>query len=150
MLESIHNPSVLKPVQGILAGAILGLLLLVGLASLGIASDFIKEHQFESAAQREAQLAAADGREEGTIRNELLQKAQSLGLPIREDSIKIDVTPPEPNDEQAGNLLSLLGVQKRSTTTGHVYIDVTYDVPYRFPGGIKLLHFHFAVNDRGN
>ena len=149
IFAAIDNPSVRKPVQGILTGAILGALLLLGLASLGIASDYIKEYKFKNSSQREAQLAAADGRAESEIRNELLQKAQSLGLPVQSDAIAIDVMPPADADRQTGNLLSLLGVQKRTTVTGHVDIAVSYDVPFRFPGGVKLLHFHFAVNDRG-
>ena len=146
-LDSIQSPSVLKPVQGVLTGAILGALLLLGFASLGVASDFTKEFQFENAAKREAHLAI-DGREEGEIRDALLQKAQSLGLPIDGDAIKITVIPPDSKDKETGNLLTILGVQKRSTVTGHVEIAVTYEVPCRFPGGPKLLHFHFDVSDR--
>ncbi|HVB86871.1 MAG TPA: hypothetical protein VNK23_09450 [Candidatus Dormibacteraeota bacterium] len=149
ILDSIYNPSVLKPIRGVLTGAILGALVLFVLASLGVASDFAKEYQFESAAKREAQLAAADGRDEGEIRGELLQKAQNLGLSIQDDAITIHVTPPAPQDQETGNLLNLLGIQKRTTAIGHVDIAVTYDVPCRVPGGVKLLHFHFAVNDRG-
>jgi hypothetical protein len=147
ILDSIQNPSVLKPIRGVLTGALLGALVLLVLASLGIASDYVKEYQFESAARREAQLAAADGRDEDEIRNQLQQKARSLGLSIQDDAIEIHVTPPLVQDQETGNLLSLLGVQKRSTATGHVDIAVSYDVPYRIPGGVKMLHFHFAVND---
>ena len=127
----------------------MGGLLLLALASIGVASDFVKEYRFESAAKHEAQLAAADGREEAEIRGELLAKAQSLGLSIQDDAITIHVRPPSARDQETGNLLSLLGVQNRSTATGHVDISVTYDVPYRVPGGVKFLHFHFAVNDLG-
>jgi len=148
ILDSIHNPSILKPIRGVLTGAILGAVVLLALASVGVASDFAKEYRFESAAKREAQLAAADGRDEGEIRNELLQKAQSLGLPLQDDAIGIRVTPPDSRDQETGNLLGLLGVEKRNTSTGHVYIDVAYNLPYRFPGGVKWLHFHFTVNDR--
>lgn len=147
ILDSIPSPSVLKPIRGVFTGAILGALLLA-LASLGVASDFAKEYQFENAAKREAQLAAAGGRDEGDIRNELLQKAQDLGLSIQDDAITIHVTPPAAEDQDTGNLLSLLGVQKRTTAIGHVDIAVTYGVPYRVSGGVKLLHFHFVVNDR--
>jgi hypothetical protein len=149
ILDSIRRPSVLKPLQGVLAGALLGAVLLLALASAGVVSVYMKEFQFESAAKREAQLAAADGRPESEIRSELLQKAQSLGLPVDDSSIQIRITAPSPADQDTGNLLTALGVVQRSSTTGHVDITVSYGAPYRFPGGAKIIHFHFAVSDRG-
>jgi hypothetical protein len=78
-----------------------------------------------------------------------LQKAQSLGLPIDDSSIHVRITAPSPADQDTGNLLTTLGIQERSINTGHVYITVSYGVPHRFPSGVKIIHFHFAVSDRG-
>jgi hypothetical protein len=147
IFDSIRRPSVLKPIQGVLAGALLGAMLLLALASAGVASIYMKEFRFENAAKREAQLAAADGRPEGEIRSELLQKAKSLGLPVDDSSIQIRMFAPSPTDQDTGNLLATLGVAQRSTTAGHVDITVSYGVPFRFPGGAKIIHFHFVVSD---
>lgn len=148
ILDSIRRPSVLKPLQGILAGVLLGAPLLLVLAAAGVASIYMKEFRFENAAKREAQLAAADGRPESEIRSELLRKAKTLGLPVENRSIQISMLVASPGDQDTGNLLATLGVTHRSTTTGHVDITVSYGVPFRFPGGAKIIHFHFAVSDR--
>jgi hypothetical protein len=149
ILESLRRPSTLAALRGALAGGLLGAVLLLALASVGVVSVYMKEFQFESSAKREAQLAAADGRPESEIRSELLEKAKNLGLPVDDSSIQIRITVPSPTDQDTGNLLATLGVAQRSTTTGHVDITVSYAVPCRFPGGAKMLHFHFGVNDRG-
>lgn len=148
ILDSIRQPGVARPLQGIVAGALLGAILLAVLGSADLISIYMKEFQFENAAKREAQLAAADGRPETEIRDELLHKAQSLGLPIDGYSIQIRLTGPSQQDKDTGSLLTALGVANRTTNTGHVDISVSYDVPYRLFGSSRSLHFRFAVNDR--
>jgi hypothetical protein len=147
-LKALFRPSVTKPLRGILTGALLGILALTALVSVRIASDFIKEFQLQTAAKREAQLAAADGRPESVIRSELLQKAQALGVPLTPQAIHIHATPPPPPEQTAdGNILSALGISTPTIATGHVEISIAYDVPYRYPGGTTAVHFHFAVSD---
>lgn len=147
LMAALRRPSVSKPLRGVLLGVALGVAALVVLISVRIAIDYAKEFQFESAAKREAQLAAADGRTEREIHEALAQKAQALGLPVNDQSIEVHVIPPSDGDIQTGHLLSVLGVQSRTTTKGHVDIAIRYDIPYRFPGIAAAVHFHFAVND---
>ncbi|MGH9737724.1 MAG: hypothetical protein ACRD4X_03955 [Candidatus Acidiferrales bacterium] len=148
ILDTVRRPSVAKPLQGVLAGALTGILALAALVSVRAGFDFVKEFQFESAAKREAQLAAATGRTESDIRGSLCQKAQTLGLPVDPDSIEVHVTPAPADDQDTGNLFTMLGVQRRIVRTGHVKIAVSYDLPYRYPGGTAMIHFHFAVSDQ--
>jgi hypothetical protein len=147
IVSTLRRPSIRKPLKGVMAGALIGVAALFLLVSVRIAFDYVKEFRFEGAAKKEAQLAAADGRDEKEIRDALRQKAQDLGVPVDDNSIKVDVIPPSESDRETGHLLSVLGVQSRTTTVGHVSIDVSYDVPYRLPGVATNVHFHFAVND---
>lgn len=147
LVAALRRPSIRKPLQSVLLGALVGAVALVVLISVRIAIDYAKEFQFESAAKREAQLAAADGRTEREIHEALAEKAQALGLPVNDQSIEVHVIPPSDGNIQTGHLLSALGVQSRTTTKGHVDIAITYDIPYRFPGIATAVHFHFAVND---
>jgi hypothetical protein len=79
----------------------------------------------------------------------LLRKAISLGVPLALEAIHIHAIPPPPPEDQAdGNVLSALGISTHTTVTGHVEISISYDVPYRYPGGATSLHFHFAVSDQ--
>jgi hypothetical protein len=148
-LESLSRPSVTRAVRGVLTGAVLGGLALTALVSIRVAADFVKEFQLETAAKHEAELAAADGRPESTIRNELLRKASSLGVALTPEAIHVHAIPPPPPEDQAnGNVLLALGVSTRTTAIGHVDISIAYDVPYRYPGGTTSLHFHFAVSNQ--
>jgi hypothetical protein len=148
-LESLSRPSVTRAVRGVLTGAVLGGLALTALVSIRVAVDFVREFQLETAAKHEARLAAADGRPESVIRNELLRKASSLGVPLTPEAIHVHAIPPPPPEDQAnGNVLFALGVSTRTTAIGHVDISVAYDVPYRYPGGATSLHFHFAVSNQ--
>ena len=148
-LKSWARPSVTNPLRGVLTGAALGLLAFTALVSVRVTFDFVKEFQLETAAKHEARLAAADGRPESVIRSELLQKANSLGVPLNPQAIHIHATPlPPPEDQADGNILSALGVSTHTTATGHVEISIAYDVPYHYPGGITALHFAFVVSDR--
>lgn len=147
IVVTLRRPSVRKPLQGIVVGAVIGAAALALLISARIAFDYMNEFQFEGAAKKEAQLAAADGRTEKEIREALTQKGQALGLPLDDKSIQVQVIPPSQSDIEAGHLLSVLGVQSRTTTKGHVNIAISYDIPYRFPCFATAVHFHFAVND---
>jgi hypothetical protein len=144
----LARPSVTKPLRGIVTGAVLGVLALTALASIRVAFDLIKESQLKTAARHEAQLAAADGRTESAIRTEVLQRAQSLGIPLRPESIHIHATPPPPEDQTTGNFLTDLGVSTHTPITGHVEISISYDVPYRYPGGATASHLQFVVSDQ--
>lgn len=148
LIDLLRRPSVMKPLGGVLTGAALGLVVLMALASIRIAADYLGEFQMESAAKTEARLAAADGRSEGEIRTAILQKAQALGLPIPENSIQVHVTPPGEQEQNMGHFLVEMGVQGSAHNTGHVEITVSYDIPHRYPGGIATMHFHFVVSDR--
>ncbi|MGA9884795.1 MAG: hypothetical protein WBQ34_13840 [Candidatus Acidiferrales bacterium] len=148
ILETMRGTSAAKPFQSVLAGAFTGFLALAMLVSVRVGFDFVKEFQFESAAKREAQLAAATGRTESDIRGSLCQKAQILGLPVDPNSIEVHVTPAPADDQDTGSLLTMLGMQRRIARTGHVEIAVSYDLPYRYPGGTAMIHFHFAVSDQ--
>ncbi len=147
--EALVRPPVTKPLRGVLTGAMLGILALTALVSVRIACDFLKEFQLQTAAKHEARLAAADGSPESAIRSELLQKAESLGVPLTAEASHIHATPPPPPQDQAdGNILSALGISTRTTAIGHVEISIAYEVPFRYPGGITALHFAFVVSDR--
>ncbi len=148
IFETVRGTSAAKPFQSVLAGAFTGFLALAMLVSVRVGFDFVKEFQFESAAKREAQLAAATGRTESDIRGSLCQKAQILGLPVDPNSIEVRVTPAPADDQDTGSLLTMLGVQRRIVRTGHVEIAISYDLPYRYPGGTAMIHFHFAVSDQ--
>jgi hypothetical protein len=145
--ERLRQPSVAKPLQGILGGGALGVLVLLVLAFVSIASNFAKEFELESAAKKEAHFAAVDGREPSEIRDDLIRKAQSLGLNLDENAIKIHADPPINPDQESEHLMSMLGLQSRSVALGHVDISVAYEVPCRYPGGVAMMHFHFEVND---
>lgn len=149
IIKSLSRPSVNRAVRGVFTGAALGVLALAGLISIRVGLDFVREFQLETAAKHEAQLAAADGRPESAVRDELLQKASSLGVSLTPEAIRIHATPPPPPESQAdSNILSALGVSTHTTATGHVDISIAYDVPYRYPEGATLLHFHFTVSDQ--
>lgn len=147
-IKALAEPSIVKPARSVLMGAALGFLILAALICIRVGYDFVKEFQLQTAAKHEAQLAAADGRTESAIRSELLQKANSLGVPLTPEAIYIHATPPPPPEKQDDdNFLSALGIPTHKVATGHVEISISYDVPYRYPGGATALHFHFAVSD---
>jgi hypothetical protein len=147
-IERTRRATVAEPLQGILAGALLGIMVLLAFAAIGIGVDYSKEFQLESAAKAEAQLAAADGRQDTQIRDAILQKAQALGLPVDPSSIVIHATPPPESDQETGQLMTAIGIKKRTTSTGRVDITVSFDLPYRYPGGVTSIHFRFVVSDR--
>jgi hypothetical protein len=147
-IEVLQRPAVTKPLRGVLVGALLGTVALVALCSARVALDYVKEFQFENAAKREAQLAAAHGRNEAEIRDALLDKAHSLDRSIEQNAIVVHVTPPATVDRETGNMLNVLGIQTRTTVMGRVDIAVSYSVPFRYPGGCATLQFHFGVSDR--
>ncbi|GEM_PF-3695337 len=147
ILERIRQPSIAKPLQGMVGGGLLGVLGLLILGCVPVASNFAKEFELENAAKKEAHLAAVDGRDPSEIRDDLLRKARSLGLNLDENAIKIHADPPAEPDQETGHLLSTLGLQAQSVALGHVDISVAYEVPYRYPGGVAIMHFHFEVNE---
>ncbi len=70
---------ILQGGQALLAGILAGVLIYAGVQ---MSSAYMKGYEFEKATRKEAQLAAANFSTTDTVRDEILQKAQDLGLAV--------------------------------------------------------------------
>jgi hypothetical protein len=131
--------------EALLAGAGLGLVLYTGMQ---IAGSYMKNHDFQQAVKREAQLAASDSRPAENIRQELLEKSREMGLQVNPDDIDVVSTRKEAQIPIAG-LSSMVanGNQNDLPTVGSVNIDVSYAVPVEFPLYTLRLNFHLHADD---
>ena len=124
-----------KALQSLALGVLMGTMLY---GSLEVASAYLRNFQMERAVEKEAQLAASDLCPASTIRDELLRKSQSLGLPIEENNFEIQTTS---HQSAANSLTSIADPDADPHSTGNVDVEVSYAVPARFPGYTLRLNF---------
>lgn len=131
--------------EALLAGIGLGLVLYTGIEIMG---SYMKNHDFQEAVKREAQLAATDSRPAENVREELLEKSQEMGLRVNPDDINVVSTRKEAQIPVAG--LSAIVEnpnQNELPTVGNVNIDVNYAIPVEFPLYTFRLNFHLHADD---
>ena len=109
-------------------GAVLGLLVLTGMAYLGLKFIPVRAaaYQFEDALRDQVLLAnSRRAPSDAQIRTNLRHRAVELGLPVRESAVRI---------------------QRRSRS--RIRIDVTYTVPIELVGGY-VYRWRFRVRREG-
>ncbi len=131
--------------EALLAGIAIGLIIYAGVE---ITSSYMKNYDFAQAVRKEAQLAATDSRPTDTIREEILDKSQDLGLTVNRESITVVSTRKEAQIPMAGlTAIVANGDQNDLPTVGTVSIDVSYAIPIPFPLHTFNLNFHCHGDD---
>jgi|SRR6185436_7994676 hypothetical protein len=99
-------------------GCLIGLiiLLIAGMVAYKMIPVKVKAAEMRDLTADEARSASVHN--DKVIFNTLLQKGQALGLPITEQSIKVE------------------------RANGEIRVDVEYTVPVKFPGYVYQWHFH--------
>jgi hypothetical protein len=111
----------------------------------------MKGYEFEKATRKEAQLAAANFTTTDTVRDEILQKAQDLGLAVEPDEINVTAAKKEAQIPVAGvaGVAAIVenGSQNDLPTVAAVNIDVSYKVPIAFPLYTFEMQFRVHADD---
>jgi hypothetical protein len=127
--------------KALIVGMVLGAIVF---AFIQIVPVYVKSYEFRQAARKEARLAAFNAMTEDSIRGDLYEKAQELGLPVERAGIKVGSTEIDGN----ASLTDLMDPVAHKITTGLVDIDVSYDVPVEFPGYTLRLKFRVHADER--
>lgn len=136
---------ILQGGQALLAGILAGVLIYAGVQ---MSSAYMKGYEFEKATRKEAQLAAANFTATDTVRDEILQKAQDLGLAVEPDEIKVTAAKKEAQIPIAGVAAIVEnGSQNDLPTVAAVNIDVSYEVPIAFPLYTFEMQFRVHADD---
>ena len=113
-----------------------------------LSSAYMKEYEFEKATRTEARLAAANFRPPDTVREEIMEKAQDLGLPVKPEAIKVTSTQKEAQIPIAGMAAMVENANQNDLpTVGAVTIDVSYEVPIPFPLHTFQMKFKIHADD---
>ncbi len=128
--------------QALLAGMCIGVVIYSG-AEVG--SAYLKGYEFEKATRKEAALAAANSRAPETVREEILAKAQDLGLGIDRDEIKVTSSQKQA-EIPLGAVAAIVanGSQNELPAVGAVNIEVSYEIPIVFP--LHTFRMKFTVH----
>ena len=131
--------------QALLAGISIGVLVYAGVQ---LSSAYLKGYEFEKAARKEAALAAANFRPEDAVREDLMEKAQDLGLPVERENITV-TSAQKQAEVPIGAVAAIVanGNQNELPTVGAVNIDVAYQVPIAFPLHTFEMKFHFHADE---
>ena len=130
--------------QALGAGIAIGLVIYSGVE---IGSSYLKSHDFEESVRKEARLAATDSRPAENIREELMEKSQELGLPVRREDINV-ASGSQPAQLPLGGITALAAnPNQNDMPVGTVNIEVSYAVPISFPLYTLQLKFHVQANE---
>jgi len=136
---------ILQGGQALLAGILAGVLIYAGVQ---MSSAYMKGYEFEKATRKEAQLAAANFTTTDTVRDEILQKAQDLGLAVEPDEINVTAAKKEAQIPVAGVAAIVEnGNQNDLPTVAAVNIDISYEVPIAFPLYTFEMKFRVHADD---
>jgi hypothetical protein len=131
--------------EALLAGIAIGMVIYAGVET---ASSYMKNYDFAQAVRKEAQLAATDSRPADTIREEIIEKSQDLGLIVSRESITVVSTRKDAQIPIAGlTAIVANGDQNDLPTVGSVSIDVSYAISIPFPLHTFNLNFHCHGDD---
>ena len=131
--------------QALLVGIILGVLIYT---ANQVSSAYMRGYEFEKAARREAQLAAVNSKPADSIREEVFQKAQKLGLAVAREEIEVTSFQKEAQIPIAG-MTALVENHNQNdlSAVGAVNIDVSYVVPIAFPLHTFQMKFHIHADE---
>ena len=132
---------ILQGGQALLAGVLI-------YAGVQMSSAYMRGYEFEKATRKEAELAAANFTTTDTVRDEILQKAQDLGLTVEPYEINVTAAKKEAQIPVAGVAAIVEnGSQNDLPTVAAVNIDISYEVPIAFPLYTFEMKFRVHADD---
>jgi hypothetical protein len=131
--------------QALLGGIAVGVLVY---SAVQIGSAYMRGYEFEKSARKEAALAAASSKTPDTIRQDILDKAQDLGLAVSGDDIRVTSSQKQA-EIPIGAVAAIVanGNQNELPTVGAVNIDISYQVPIVFPLHTFRMRFNVHADE---
>ena len=141
-LESTRRIAALaaKPLQVLVAGMTFGA---VAYGCIAIVPIYLKAYEFRNAVYNETQLAVTNVASSSDIQSVLVEKAQTLGLPVEKSDIQAESSA---NAAPIGTVSSVINDAAPTHQTADVDIQVSYAVPVKIP--FHTFYLKFQVHEK--